>query len=410
MLRKTAVRLALLALLIAAGVLAAGAAPAAQGTPVIPTIIAFSADLASVSLSDVEAGTAETTLSWHVVHVGSDQRLALEFYELNQWVSLIEAGDFILPVGSRTITVGHPLNFGPPTYRLTVLEGRQGRVVDQMYLTIPYSAEAESAPAITTFASEVQGIDSSALSAGNAQIDVSWAVENRPATANLIFEQVLTPDSVVSVEMPRGELWVASSGTGAVLPGMPEIEAGVRLRLSLVDVTDGTVYDSEELIIPLMGDTLGLPPIGAALEPAAEPEATAAVEAEPAAAATEEPAAVEPAGEAAATESAPAAMPTASAPVSPTAPVINLFTAEPAVVPMGGNVVLTWTVENAQRVQIQEMLPNNVPGLLYIELPPAGAVSVPVPDNAIGVSYILRVISASGEEATQQVDVMIGAS
>jgi hypothetical protein len=34
---------------------------------------------------------------------------------------------------------------------------------------------------------------------------------------------------------------------------------------------------------------------------------------------------------------------------------------------------------------------------------------VPVPDNAVGVSYILRVISASGEEATQQADVMIGA-
>jgi hypothetical protein len=363
----------------------------AQTSPFIPAIIQFESDLESVSLSDVEAGDATANVSWYIVNVGQGQSLALDYWRQNGWVSVLEEDETLLPIGEREVTLLDPVSFAEPTFRLTLLSG--STILDQRFLIIPYS-EAAGEPAIESFETTATNVEAAALTQRNARVEVSWEVTDRIPHTTLVFEQVLTDEQTVNVELPRSTLYVASEGAGAVAPVAPVLEASVRLRLSVVNVLDGTIYDSEELVIPVSG-TLNLPtltptplvaptftPGGAVPTPRIEgatPEAT------------------EEAGDGGTTTSVEGG------------PQITIFTASPSVIEPGGSVDLTWSVEDATTVQISEVLSGDQPGLTYVQLPLSGSVSVPLPEGATDtVTYVLTATNAEGLEATSQAVVTIG--
>ncbi len=366
----------------------AGAAQAQTG-PFIPAIISFAADVDAVTLAEVEAGDVNVTLSWYIVNVVDGQSLALDYFRQSGWVSVLNEGEALPPIGERTVTLLDPLNFGPPTFRLTLISGRN--VVDQRFLIIPYE-ETDAEPSIVAFTTTAQNLDTAALNARTATAEVSWQVANRLSFTNLIFEQVLAPGQTVNVELPRPNLYVASEGRGAVQPVTPTTEAVVRLRLTVISALDGTIFDTAELLIPLSGAPLNLPTPAPTLAATPTmtllpPEAAPDEEAEEAPAEPETPPAVE---------------------ISPTGPQINTFNVSPSSVPVGGNVTLTWSVADATTVQISEVLSTGVGGLTYVQLPLSGSVSVPLPAGATGtVTYVLTARNAAGETSTSQATVTI---
>jgi hypothetical protein len=362
----------------------------AQTSPFIPAIIQFEVDVESVALPDVEAGDATATVSWYIVNVGQGQSLALDYWRLNGWVSVLEEDETLAPVGEREVTLQDPVSFAEPTFRLTLLSGNT--ILDQRFLVIPY-AEAAGEPAIESFETTATGVEAAALTQRNARVEVSWEVSGRIPHTTLVFEQVLTDEQAVNVELPRSTLYVASEGAGAVAPVTPVLEASIRLRLSVVNVLDGTIYDSEELVIPVSGN-LNLPTLtptplvaptftpGGAV-PTPRTEATT-------------PEATEEAGDGGTTTTVEGG------------PQITIFTASPAEIEPGGSVDLTWSVEDATTVQISEVLSGDQPGLTYVQLPLSGSVSVPLPEGATDtVTYVLTATNAEGLVATSQAVVTI---
>lgn len=361
----------------------------AQTSPFIPAIIQFESDLESISLSDVEAGDATANVSWYIVNVGQGQSLALDYWRQNGWVSVLEEDETLAPIGEREVTLIDPVSFAEPTFRLTLLSGNT--ILDQRFLIIPY-AEPSGEPAIASFETTATNVEATALTQRNARVEVSWEVTDRIPHTTLVFEQVLTDEQTVNVELPRSTLYVASEGAGAVAPVTPVQEASIRLRLSVVNVLDGTIYDSEELVIPVSGN-LNLPtltptplvaptftPGGAVPTPRIDEE-------------TQE--ATEETGDGGTTS-------------VEGGPQITIFTASPSQVEPSGSVNLTWRVEDATTVQISEVLSGEQPGVTYVQLPLSGSVSVQLPEGSTNtVTYVLTATNAEGLEATSQAVVTI---
>ena len=136
------------ALLILAGAVAAGKADAAlnpqTGVP-IPAIVDFSSDAPALNYGDVEAGTAQVTLSWHTINMTDQTHLILETFYQNYWISLLGPNEGLPANGSKKITVALPQNFGVPTYRLT-LATSANQVIEQQFLTIPYCLPRRQRP------------------------------------------------------------------------------------------------------------------------------------------------------------------------------------------------------------------------------------------------------------------------
>lgn len=211
----------------------------------IPTIVRFSIDLPDtpITVDATERGDISATLNWHVIHTDvSGHTLLLEAYRINGWVRITNEAEDDAPwdfVGSRTLDLQHPLNFGIPTYRLTLLDNDEN-ILEQRIITVPYD-EIEDTPQIVAF---------DRTDNAGSNVGVVWDVINRIPTSNLTFEQVLSDGSAVSVELPRSTMWIASAGEGAVAPVEPEGE----IRLRVVDVITGEVYD--ESSFPLSGTTV----------------------------------------------------------------------------------------------------------------------------------------------------------
>lgn len=373
--RALLVRGALLVIVCLALVGAVGA----QGGVYVPAITDFSAISDPFTLSQVEAGDVNAVLSWFIVNVTPGQRVTLDQYRGNSWVSLIPQGEQLEAVDTLDIVVADPLNFAPPTYRLSLLDAR-GTALDQRFLILPYAPDTEP-PAIVDFSTTATSVALDALTDGDARVDVSWDVSNRPPQSQITFNQVLGPNDEVNVELSRPTLYVPSSGLGAVAPKAPVSGSTITIRLSLIAVPSGDVLASQDIVLPVTG--AGLP------EPQQTPQ-------------------VQPPGPVptASIEQTPQVQPT---PAPTGAAVITLFTVEPATVAAGGNVTMTWQVENAASVQISEVLPNSLSGLTYVQLPASGQVSVPLPAGAAStVTYVLTATDSAGMTTTQEVVVTIG--
>lgn len=113
-------------------------------------------------------------------------------------------------------------------------------------------------PTIQSFTVGVTGIERVALGTERALLPVSWNVTNRPPRTNLLFEQVLNDGSGVSIELPRAERIVPSTGNGmvkAIDPAAGTTITSITIRLRLVNLDDQTTLALQEVSIPIIAAT-----------------------------------------------------------------------------------------------------------------------------------------------------------
>jgi hypothetical protein len=267
----------LLCVVLLATVLTATVSAQAPGTT-LPTVVTFTADLPGITVVDAEAGVTPVTLAWTTVNMAPGQTVALDAYVLQNWVSLVTSGETLEASGQRTIMVEHPLNFGTPTYRLSIL-GADGATIDQRVLSIPYIVAADAVPTVAAFTSSAA--DVAPGENGVAIVPVAWQVTNRLPSSYLKFEQVLPDGQIVAIDLPRTTLWVASSGEGAVAPTIPAGASTVTLLLRVVDAATEQTYATAELTLPVAGMAPPAPPVVTTPD-VTPPEATEAAPVNPA--------------------------------------------------------------------------------------------------------------------------------
>jgi hypothetical protein len=306
---------ALMVMALATGGLAAGSSTVARaqtGSNPPPTIVTFFADLLSITLAEAEAGQTPVALSWRTLGVASSQRVVISTYRLTRWVPISEEGAPLPPSGSIDLLVQHPLNFGPPTYLLAIVD-EASNVLDQRVLTIPYAVEVVGVPlTIEVFSSPVKSLDINAVTAGAAQVPLGWRVTGRLPNTNLQFDQVLDDGSAVSVELPRANLWVPSEGEGVVVPLIPGPDRTITLRLRVVDLQVGEVL-AEEYLAPI--SLTGTVPVPAPVPTATPVQTTLG--------------------------------PSDGSPLR-----VDYFTVTPSTVTRGGTVTVSWQVVGASRLAI----------------------------------------------------------
>ncbi len=344
----------------------------AQDTNGPATIISFTSSVQFISVADLEAGETTTTLSWFAVGLDEDQRLVLDRYELNGFVSQLTAEETTLPAsGTRDVAITSPSSFAPPTFRLSVLDFRN-RIVDQQTLTVAYITPAEGETTTVEFTADASTLVPTALEAGNARVTVSWDITNRPPFANPVFEQMMPGGDAINVELPREFLWVPSAGTGAVAPVAPETGSSIQLRLRVVDMIDGTVYGENTVTLSTGGT-----PAADTTADAPEPSST-------------------------------------TAPVESTTALINSFTATPETVALGEIVQLNWNVSGAASVQISVRTGSSIEQQLIAgNLPLRAGLTIPVTEELFtGVSsltFVIRPVDAAGNGlGLGRADVTIG--
>lgn len=361
--RKLLLVVVLLVLLTAG--LSASAGPLGQtGAEPPPTIITFDADLPAITLADAEAGQTTAAFSWVTVGVGEGLLLDLQTYRLNAWESLVPVEEQPLaPAGTLTLPVLHPFTFGPPTYRLLIYDSG-GVVLNERVLTIPYDTNAVTeAPAIVAFTTTATAVTEADLTNGTARVQVSWEVANRTPTSNLVFQQVLPDARLESVELPRPNLWVGSTGEGPVAPVFAPDVAELQLRLQLVDLVDGTVLDQRVLTVPIQASVSAVPPTDT---PAAETGGAAG------------------------------------------GPTIITLTVSPNPVERGGTVTVAWEVRDAARVNVYRSNPANEFADFLTDQPSAGAWTLTLPEYHVdSAQFYLEAEGAGGVTAEASVAVQV---
>lgn len=344
----------LLALIVVVALLLGGVHVAMVAAQPLPSIVTFASSVKEITVDEAEAGATTTTLTWHTLGLTDEYRLRLHAYRVNRWEPVFDPDSVPLEArGARVVTIEHPLNFGPPTYLLSIVDN-QSRIIDQRVLVIRYDVDTDAnEPAINTFTVDVEEIDAVALADGSARVTVSWDVANRAPTTNLVFEQVFSDDTTASVELPRPNSWIPSSGQGPVAPVLPAEDGDtITLRAQLVDVVTDRVYDEQEITLDVIGST-DVPP-----DAGADPDDS------------QEPVAGQPA----------------------TSPKIVAFNAEPDVVNPGAAVRLAWEVAGTGGVVIEQSIPNTTTQTVVVNAQsPQGATTVYLPDfAAYSVTYTLH--------------------
>lgn len=351
-------RLVLIGILLLVLGSTAAAAYARQSGGLLPAISLFTSDRVQIDYAAVESGAAQVTLTWRTVNVNNQHRLALEARQGNGWVSVLGADEVLDMNGARVFTVTLPQNFGAPTYRLTLKTSRN-EIIEQQYVTLPYGAASQAAPDIVAFTTAVQSVDTNLLVQNNSRIQISWQVVNRPAQSLIRFEQVFADGSTVNAELPRAVLWIPSSGEGVVAPRSTSARDNLVFRMSLVNLTDDSVYDTAEISIPVIGNVV---------------------------------------------QAGPQTQNNVTASNTTAVQGISAFSADTTTVAPGGSVTLNWDAGDAASVELLQNVQEG-PTTLYIQLPPSGSLTVPVPEDAAGATYTLRAQSADGTVSTGEVSV-----
>lgn len=319
-----------------------------------PTIVDLTSSLQTITLADAERGMTPVTLTWQTVGTTDLHTVQLGTYQARVWRQI---GENLAASGSLDTVISGVCGFCPITYRLTIT-AENGEILDQRILTIPLTDDtAEQQPLIAEFTTGVQRIDANALAQRSARIPVFWRITGRPANSHVVFEQILDADTRTSVDLPRDQLWVASSGQGEVAPTLPERENFVELSVRLIDLADNTTYVEERLIIPIIGSvTAPIVPI------------------------VSEPVTITGSGEFITDDA-----------VSPeNLPVINWFGATPDIVNRGESVTINWGTENLKTLFVARLAPDERFADLHLNAPAVGSWNVLVPDYYVdNVSFAL---------------------
>ena len=234
-----------------------------------PAILEFNTPLSDVNRDALIQRTARVPVSWDttnrpfIANLVFDQvlpdgsALNVELPRPLPWVASTGEGMAapIMPEGDDVTEI---------VLRMRMINMLTREVYDEATITLPISAAgAGAAPnigdraTITSFATTATFVSRIHLSDRTARVPVTWAVANRPVTSNLYFEQVLPDGSAVNVELPRENPWVNSSGIGVAAPRLPSDDAEtILLRVRLIDLLDGRLYDQRTITLPVIeGET-----------------------------------------------------------------------------------------------------------------------------------------------------------
>lgn len=231
-----------------------------------PRITAFTTSLTSVDRTALANRTARVPVAWATQNRPVFANLFFEQIMPDGGVINVELPRIIPWVNSAGDGMAAPIlpsdNATEITLRVRLMSLLNGQLLDERTLRLPIgagggqSADPTARPIITSFSACCATVNANALNTRSAYIPVTWSAANRPITANLIFEQVLADGSVVNVELPRSNPWVNSSGNGVAAPVPPgNGSREVNLRLRLIDLLTGRVYDQRTVRLTVTDDS-----------------------------------------------------------------------------------------------------------------------------------------------------------
>jgi hypothetical protein len=231
-----------------------------------PVVTAFSTPLKSVDRTALTNRTARIPVSWDTANrpilanlvfeqvLPDNSIINVELPRLFPWVN--SKGDGvaapILPAGNATTI----------KMRVRLINLLTGANFDTKEFELPISGDGSGGssggggmPTVTSFTTTFSGkINKTDLAAGAIRVPVAWTSVNRPLTATLVFEQVMPDGTIVNIELPRSTPWVNSSDRGTVAPRTPTgttTPTEVRVRIRLVDLVYGRIYDQRDLALPI---------------------------------------------------------------------------------------------------------------------------------------------------------------
>jgi hypothetical protein len=218
-----------------------------------PEIITFSYDNVPLIYDEVEQGIATAEFSWEAVNVMDGYHMKMHALVGGQWVLI---GENFEPAKSDTLVIAHPLSFDYPTYRLSIMDA-DGNIVDSALIYLDYAdTDPDGTMEITDFASPQDGVGRNAVQQDGFTIPVNWQVRDRRVNTNLVFEQVISDEEWVPVELPRDENWVRSEGEGIVAPIYSPGAEAITLQLRVVEIITDETLSVARLSLPLVDDQL----------------------------------------------------------------------------------------------------------------------------------------------------------
>ncbi len=226
-----------------------------QAAPVIRT---FATSAQNVSRQDLTARTARLPVSWTVDNRPDNSNVVFEQVLENNTavnVELPRPNPIVPSSGTGVVAPVAPTQASATsiTLRLRVIDLSTQNTLTQQTFTV--AIIDANTPTIRSFTSTASSVENGPLVARTARIGVSWDVINRPQGSNLVFEQVLDNNTVVNIELPRQDTFVASSGIGTVAPVAP-LNAGTRsilLRLRLINLSNNQTITQSEISLPISG-------------------------------------------------------------------------------------------------------------------------------------------------------------
>ncbi len=225
-----------------------------------PTIKTFSTTATSISSTALADKTARVPVSFAVDNRPANSNLVFEQVD-GTTITNIELPRTNPIIPSSGLGVVAPIaptdaNATSITLQLRVIDLSSKTTLVQQTITVGINKVVPGAPVIKSFTTSAQGVTSTALLNKTARVGVAWAVDNRPATANLVFEQVFEDNTVANIELPRQNPTVPSSGSGVVAPNAPKTSTTttITIRVRLVETSTNKELAQQSITLPIIND------------------------------------------------------------------------------------------------------------------------------------------------------------
>ena len=110
---------------------------------------------------------------------------------------------------------------------------------------------------IVSLTADVNAVSDTRLRENTQTITLTWEVINRPETVNLAFHQILPGGIPHNIELPRETVWVASSGSGVIMPVHPGDEiTDILLLMRVIETDTGVTLDYRTMYLPIVTETV----------------------------------------------------------------------------------------------------------------------------------------------------------
>jgi hypothetical protein len=223
-----------------------------------PAITSFTTCCPFAKRDQLADGSARIPVSWQAINRPVTSNLIFEQILSDGTVVNVELPREISWVASSGNGTAAPIEPGGEAdtlaLRVRLIDLLTGRVYDQRTLTVEIGVVAAQDPVISYFTTSAAKVSATSLADGTARIPVSWAVENRPAGTNLVFEQVMPDGEVINVELPRDVLIVPSAGNGTAAPELPDDDVTeIVLQVRLAELDNGATLTKKTIRLPIEG-------------------------------------------------------------------------------------------------------------------------------------------------------------